>query len=175
MADFGNVERTDEDFIDLSVNYEDCNITNNCDTSTKEHPYSINCDNNPLANDGMEYLAGFVCHKTKQIVAEEFNSNSWVGKVSEGGLKIPDKEAEAAVLHLEKIFKSTNGLNICDKPGILKRMLNRAEEVQIGLKFKKLYLRSRLYFRIRYLNRLSDLNLREKRKLRMSKIKKTIK
>lgn len=169
------MERTDEDFIDLSVNYEDCNISNNCDTSTEEHPYAMCDNNNPLANDGMEYLAGFVCHKTKQIVTEEYNSSSWVGKVSEGGLKIPDKETEAAGLRLENIFKSINGQNICDKPGILKRMLNRAEEVKISLKFKKLYLRSRLYFIIRYLNRLSDLNLREKRKLRMSKIKKNIK
>lgn len=81
-----------------------------------------------MSNDGLDYFAGFVCFKTGHKVADnQFNLNSWVAK-------IPDDETQAAVLELESIFKSTNGPITCDQPGILERMLKKAETVQISHK-----------------------------------------
>lgn len=184
------MERTEEDFIDLSVGVNACDIIETkpyCDMSMlSEHNYAKPEDkgdghnyatnSNSLSNNGLEYFTGFVCAKTKHDVSEEdqFNPNSWVAKVSEGGLNIPDQAAEAAVMGLEAIFKVVNGSYVCDKPGVLTRMLTKANQVQISEKFKRLYLRSRLYFRIRYLNRLNSLNILEKRKKSLNKIKKTI-
>lgn len=196
LTSFGNVEGTDEDFIDLNVGctsdlmeVEEDNFLDDCEQisdleedggdvdidchTTRDHNYAQS-DDNRLSDDGMEYLTGFVCHKTNQVVSEEFDAESWVAKVSEGGLKIPDRVAKGAARHLEKIFQQTNGQRICEKPGIINRMLKRADKVDISLKFKKLYLRSRLYFRLRFLNRLNTQNIRDKRKKRMNKLKKTI-
>lgn len=48
-----------------------------------EHSYAVGNETNQLANDGLEYLAGYVCFKTGHKVAEdEFNPNSWVKKVT---------------------------------------------------------------------------------------------
>lgn len=180
MTEYGNVERTKEQFIDLSVI--------NCDTGRivepgastsrdiRDHSYAkhvhsteldhnyVNSSNNRIVNDALEYLGGYVCYKTQSNV-QRLNENvdddtdSWVAKVSEGGLVTPNS-------------KDINGDFICDKPGLLARMIKKAELIDISKKFKLKYLRSRIYFRIRHLNNKSKLNIIDKAKKSKRKIKK---
>lgn len=145
------------------------------DLTDYDHSYAIDGEDKKLVNDALEYLSGYVCHKTNQDLEAVDTTDSWVAKVSEGGLKIPDERVQEAVMKLETIFKCTNGTKICERPGIMARMLDQANSIQISDKFKKKFLRTRLYIRIRFLNKLTQQNALEKIKRNKNKIKKTIK
>lgn len=110
----------------------------------QEHSYVKHSHvNQRIANDALEYVAGYVSFKTGQFGSNPVtDEESWVPKVSEGGLTIPDKTTEKAVLDLENIFKNCNKKFICDKPAILSRMIKEAEIIDISLEYKKKQLRT---------------------------------
>lgn len=188
MTDYGNVERSDEEFLNISLTQMDLVETeearNNDCNNNNEHSYADKNDTSHdrvLVSNALEYLGGYVCHKTQEKVQRTIEktdteeTDSWVAKISEGGLVIPNKEEQQAILDLESVFNEVNGTYICDKPGIVARMMEKVSNVAVSDKFKTKFLRSRIYIRIRYLNRETHLNKLEKSKKNRKKINKTVK
>lgn len=107
-----------------------------------------------------------MCFKTKTPVKETFDSDSWV-KTQKCVRRAVIEEAESAAFKGISIGENAEGLST--SPSILERMLERSDGISIGKKFKKLYLRSRLNFRIRHLSRVSNANKRDKWKRSVNK------
>ena len=116
----------------------------------------------PMAYDGLENLAGYICHRLKNKVSDletnETNESSWVHHLDEGGLSKPSDTVMAQLLSLENVFNAVNGegqgIYICAK--YIKHMIDISNKSNINCDEKikkKLFFRSRMYFRIRKLNR----------------------
>lgn len=122
-----------------------------------------------LEDDAIEYLAGYLIKKLKinKHVSED-SSYTWVDQISEGGLKKPSREFQNKIKSLENIFFKHNKNDIYTGSKFLAKLLNDSENVDLNIEVKKLYYRTRLYIRIRYLNNdKSNIcnNTRKKRKL----------
>lgn len=65
-----------------------------------------------IAYDGLENLAGYICHKLKEPTSSLTSSNqgsySWVDHLSEGGLSKPSDDFMAEMEQLETIFNQVN-------------------------------------------------------------------
>lgn len=136
-------------------------VMNNCD------PLVAELDD--LQYDGLENLAGFICHRLKEheptIVSSSENNFSWVNHLSEGGLTKPSEEFMVKMEQLEKIFMDVNSdsLHICK--GYIQNLLTKSSQINCSEKVKKLFFRSRMYFRMRKLNQnLFEMSLSRKRK-----------
>lgn len=124
--------------------------------------------------DGLENLAGFICHKMKSLHSDigvnlDENQNlTWVDHLSEGGLTKPTDAFMNTVQKLEVIFQNFNpnhSLFISSK--YIATLLDLTKDVECGINIKKLFFKSRMYFRIRSLNKniIESKRLPYKRKL----------
>lgn len=128
-----------------------------------------------LKFDGLQNLAGFICHKLNDVVpshstTEQTQNYTWTTHLSEGGLSEPSLEFMGQIQHLENIFSSVNGDSLLISTNYLKFLENAANEIEGNNKVKTLFFRSRMYFRIRQLNQ----NLRDTAFSRKRKMKKTV-
>lgn len=106
-----------------------------------------------LEDDAIEYLAGYLIKKLKinEHVSED-SSYTWVDQISEGGLKKPSREFQNKIKSLENIFFKCNKNDVYTGSKFLVKLLNESENVDLSIEVKKLYYKTRLYIRIRYLN-----------------------
>ena len=96
-----------------------------------------------LSYDGLEKLAGFICHKLKNDEAAASCSSSslesftWVNPLSEGGLEKPTEKCMSQLHQLEQIFNNINSdiLFICK--GYLTELL--PSHIDCGDKIKTLF------------------------------------
>jgi hypothetical protein len=65
-----------------------------------------------IGYDGLENLAGYICHKLKEPTSSLTSSNqgsySWVDHLSEGGLSKPSDDFMGEMEQLETIFNQVN-------------------------------------------------------------------
>lgn len=176
LSEAGNVEQ--DDTPDLESNKEIL-LTGQCfqrlTTSTE-----INYDMDPLtmelddiSYDGLENLAGFICYRLQKDQPSASTSNeasfTWTDHLSEGGLKKPSEKLMADLQQLERIFNDVNSDDLLIRKGYLSNLLALASHVDCSDNIKTLFFRSRMYFRMRVINKkLQDKSLAKKRK--MSKI-----
>ena len=122
--------------------------------------------------DGLENLAGFICYKLKNDEAAASCSSSslesftWVNHLSEGGLEKPTEKCMSQLHQLEQIFNNINSDNLFTCKGYLAKLLQLSSHIDCGDKIKTLFFRSRMFFRMRTLNKsLQDKALSRKRKM----------
>lgn len=81
-----------------------------CEENTDADPLLVELDE--LAYDGLENVAGFICHKLQKeeptASCSSDQSFTWVSHLSEGGLKIPSIEFMVQLSQLEQIFNTAN-------------------------------------------------------------------
>lgn len=112
-----------------------------------------------LEYDGLENLAGYICHRLKEeipniaIKSSEDKTFTWVSHLNEGGLSKPTDELMAQLSKLEQIFKSINKDSLLVTSDFLKMHIELASEINCHMKIKKLFFRARMFFVIRKLNR----------------------
>lgn len=122
--------------------------------------------------DGLENLAGFICHKVaKEEDVSEISANfTWVDHLSEGGLCKPSQKLMSEIENLEAVFQEMNGDGLLISSDYLQTHINKATAVTCSEKVKRLFFRSRMYFKIRKLNEA----IRIKTQTRKRKLIKTI-
>lgn len=110
---------------------------------------------NELAYDGLENLAGFICHKLKDdsLESSSTQSFSWVDHLNEGGLSKPSPMFMNNIEELNKVFVEMNGEGLVAGPNFIKTLLMRSESIPCPEKAIRLFFRSRMFFRIKELNR----------------------
>jgi hypothetical protein len=123
-----------------------------------------------LACDGLENLAGYICHRLKEVIPNIHDnwesSYTWVNHLSEGGLSKPTAEMMTHMSALENIFNEANGTEIDIRENYLKHLNTLAAKVDWDEKIKTIFFRSRMFFRLRTLNRdLIDTAKLKKRKM----------
>jgi len=172
LSDAGNIERdetsdleSDEDLLSKECFSE---LTDPVPAGS-EVPDTLMQELDELAYDGLENLAGFICHKFRKDEPSAFCSNqesfTWVDHLSEGGLKKPSEELMAQLRQLEQVFDAVNSDSILICKGYLLKLLNLSGHVTCNDKIKTLFFKSRMYFRLRLLNKaLEDKTLSNKRK-----------
>lgn len=130
-------------------------------------------ENLPFTYDGLENLAGYICHRFKNTIPNleqiEPDESSWVNHLDEGGLSKANPTMMAHFAALENVFNAVNGegegIYIC--PNYIQHLLEVAEKAKIKCdeKIMKLFFRCRMYFRMRKLNRqITESKLSRKRK-----------
>lgn len=125
-----------------------------------------------LAYDGLEYFAGYICRKIKDCAIDDpsLQQFTYVTHLSEGGLVQPPAEFVNILTALENIFDNWNNENanqtIKVTNNYIQNLIQLSNHVQCSLQVKKLFFRSRMYFKLRILNKaLKDKKLSRKRKL----------
>lgn len=87
--------------------------------------------------------------------------------LSEGGLAKPSEDFMTKMEQLENVFNVVNSNYILICKGYIQNLLTKASHIECSDKVKKLFFRSRMYFRMRKLNKeLLDNKLSKKRKLK---------
>lgn len=179
LSSFGNIEEdTTPDLpieeVNLCGKYFSC-LDNKQPEETPDSTSfnSIDTELSDIEYDGLENLAGYICHKLKQPGAStstaSTSSYTWVSHLSEGGLSKPSLEFMTKLEELEKIFKFVNKDSLFICKNYLKKLEDMASSVLCSVKEKKLFFRSRMFFRMRQLNRDIQ-NAAVSRKRKMSKI-----
>lgn len=85
----------------------------------------------------------------------------------EGGLSKPSDEFMSQMEQLENIFYSENMDTILISKFYLENLLKKSASVNCSDAAKKLFFRSRMYFRLRHLNKtLQDRTVSNKRKMK---------
>lgn len=108
--------------------------------------------------DGLENLAGYICHKLKNENPDLVSNSSternysWVNHLSEGGLSKPSTSLMNTLILCDSIFSKLNGDKLLLASGYLQKHLLEAKEIEASDDVKKLFFRCRMYFRIRKLN-----------------------
>ena len=105
--------------------------------------------------------------KFVQDIRADSNNNptfTWVNHLSEGGLSKPTSNMMLHMTELEKIFNEFNGQTITIRQNYIAELLQLADEIDCDVKVKKLFFRSRMYFRIRKLNEEIVEQMRTKKK-----------
>ena len=125
-----------------------------------------------MEQDGLENLAGYICHKLRDQVPDiaiprksnNVESLTWVNHLSEGGLSKPTENMMPDMQALHAIFTKLGDSLLISKK-ILALHMEKAAAIDCSHKVKKLFFRSRMYFRIRKLNKeIVDLASQKKRK-----------
>lgn len=113
-----------------------------------------------MAYDGLENLAGYICHKLGDEVPnistpkdQPQTSYTWVDHLSEGGLSKPSNEMMGHMQALHNIFQNLNQNSLFITKNFLKIHLEEASHIQCNEKVKKLFFRARMFFLIRKLNK----------------------
>lgn len=132
---------------------------------------------NDIEYDGLENLAGYICHAVKEptasIASTSTQNYTWVSHLSEGGLTKPSPEFMIQMERLETIFKSVNADSLFIGKKYLKKLLDLSTEISCSDKSKQLFFRSRMFFRIKQLNR--DLHNQNQSTIKKRKVTKTVK
>ncbi|XP_036328559.1 uncharacterized protein LOC118740912 [Rhagoletis pomonella] len=122
--------------------------------------------------DGLENLAGYICHKLGKdnpeicMNPETDSSYTWVNHVSEGGLSKPTDMLMEHMKALLAVFDEVNGSELYICKDYLKKHLDLSSHVNCSQKVKELFFRARMYFRIRSLNKsIVENQYSKKRKL----------
>lgn len=125
-----------------------------------------------LEFDGLEHLAGYICHKLKDdIPSKSFSSNddscSWANHLSEGGLSIPSSSMMDHMRNLESVFKAMNEDALLITNDFVKTHIEHASNINWDIKVKKLFFWARMFFKIRKLNKeLIENDHKKKRKMK---------
>lgn len=110
-----------------------------------------------LTYDGLENLAGFICYKLREPGTESTKDNAtftWIDHLSEGGLHKPSDTFVQKMQQLEHIFRSVNnGDSILVTKNYLAKLMSKSVNVDCSEAAKKLFFISRMYFRIKELNK----------------------
>lgn len=110
-----------------------------------------------LHYDGLEHLTGYICHRLKdpdlyESPSQPSTSYTWTDQLSEGFLKKPTKQLMGHMEKLENIFNETNGEGIVFQKNFIGDLIKKAKHVECSDKVKRLFFRSRMYFRLKALN-----------------------
>jgi hypothetical protein len=104
-------------------------------------------DMDELKYDSFEHLGGYICKRLKiGPDTTATTSNTWTDQVAEGGLIKPPEELMQNMKELENTFNKFNGDTIKITKHYLATLLNLAT-VECNNKTKKLFFRSRMFFR----------------------------
>lgn len=156
-SSFGNVEDDDTP----SVEIDELNLCGAVFSSVKviensEEPLDkLEEELSDIEYDGLEHLAGYICHKIKQddnasrVLSQEY---TWTSHLSEGGLTRPSPEIMNQMQELEKIFQLANSDSLLITKNYIQKLLNSSASVSGSEDCKKLFFRTRMYFRIKSLN-----------------------
>lgn len=121
--------------------------------------------------DAIEYIAGYIIKKLKlQISTPDESVFTWVDQVSEGGLTKPDRSFTIKIMSLDNVFKQVHGETFDVEKKAIESCMNRSNDVDLPDNAKRLFFRTRLYIRIKNLNR----NLANAAKAKKRKMKKII-
>lgn len=168
-SEYSNVEADDTPDIPLSGTLiEKLNVSPE-DLSPEEanQESSILEELKELEYDGLENLAGFLCYKLKDSTLESSStqSYSWIDHLSEGGLSKPSSSFMAQVEELNKVFLEVNGDEIMTGEGnFIRNLVLKSDGINCPMKAKRLFFRSRMFFRIKELNRsLKDKSTRKRK------------
>lgn len=157
-SEYSNVEVDDTPDVPLSGSLlkiiNPSHDTTAADDSNNEDHNMLTEELNDLAYDGLENLAGFVCHKLKNFDLQSFSNESfsWIDHLSEGGLSKPSSRFMAQIEELNRIFLLVNGDGLATGNNYIKNLLTQSSNVFCPIKAKRLFFRSRMFFRIRELN-----------------------
>lgn len=171
---FGNVEGDDTPSIAINEVNLCGKVFSSLGVDEEHHDipsHELESDLNDVEYDGLEHLAGYICHRIKQNDASRILTQdySWTFHLSEGGLTKPSAEFMGQMQGLEKIFQSVNSDTLFITKCYLKKLIDASSSFSCSEETKRLFFRSRMYFRIKKLNQ--DLhNLTNYRKRKMSKI-----
>lgn len=106
-----------------------------------------------LQYDGLEHLAGYICHKINNpelVVANEIinthkdSSFTWTNQLSEGFLQKPTEQMMQNMQQLELIFQQFNGDQIVYCRNYIKTLVDLSLNVPSERKVKELFFRSRI-------------------------------
>lgn len=169
-SEFSNVEADDTPDLPISgsmINKLDCRG----DPLVRSFVHEENIDKaelHELEYDGLENLAGFLCCKLGDPNLERSNTSkfTWTDHLSEGGLHQPSEEFLSKVEHLENIFKSVNGDTIFITKNYINNLMLRSSDIECSEKAKRLFFRSRMYFRMKELNRRNTVILGKRKMLK---------
>lgn len=123
--------------------------------------------------EGLRYVGGYIAHKFPQYqhlgTTAQPEDNSWIGAISkvEGKLFTPTREFWEELKMMEKLFKCYHGENSL-KPGkgaIFKLAANISQYVSSPADVITFFVRCRLFFRMRVLNRGMTSNRAQSRKM----------
>ena len=144
------------------------------------------CNDEPIDNelssdlsveeeDGFTFVSGFVAAKLRNVYPDlgcpTFKAdqvNSWLQKLSKGGLCQPSEKWLGTCKQLESIFKCLNKVGIMQK-NPLSSLLKRAKD-DLGDEFRETA--CRLFFRTRIFIRLKTLNAENRRSALLASAKK---
>nr|AAB31526.1 O-type P element protein {exons 0-3} [Drosophila bifasciata, Peptide Transposon Partial, 757 aa] [Drosophila bifasciata] len=140
--------------------------------------FEIEMDNNiaaeyimdELTEDAMEYLAGYVVRKLRLSNESTQSGFTYVDEVSHGGLIKPSDQFTATLKHLESIFINNIHNTIEITKDIKKKLLIAAKHVQIDNNVKQFYFKTRIYFRLKYLNKKLAIKNQKQRLVGNSKL-----
>lgn len=122
-----------------------------------------------LQYDGLEHLAGYICHRIKEpgLCEEPGSTFTWTDQISEGFLKKSSAALMADMEQMELIFNEINGDNILFQKNFVKNCMDKVAHIKCNDKIKRLYFRSRMYFRLKALNqKITNDIISRKRKIK---------
>lgn len=167
-SEFSNVEADDTPDIPLCGTFiNKFTVSSEPSAQSAAEDSSIMEELSELAYDGLENLAGFVCHKLKDPTLESSSSQSysWIDHLSEGGLSKPSPRFMAQIEELNKVFLEVNGEEIAtEKNNFIHNLLQKSSNIDCPMKAKRLFFRSRMFFRIKELNTILKDQSARKRK-----------
>jgi len=166
------------------------------DTASEDYdPQNINDhqNENEMAIDGIEYLAGWVAKKFKLTFPEigctttELNKKkslpdhdyimpSWINHLSYGGLITPSNDFRNIIIRVERLFNKFTKHEVPKGPNVVSKLTNKIfSRMMVDEKFKrviKVYIKQRVIIRMKYSNyHMRSLKL-QKNKTRLNKLNK---
>ncbi|XP_036335377.1 uncharacterized protein LOC118745807 [Rhagoletis pomonella] len=97
-----------------------------------------------LEHDGLEHLAGYICHRLQDdIPSTSLRSNddpsfSWASHLSEGGLKVPSSAMMDQMRHLESVFQAMNEDGLLITNDFVKKHIEQASNIHCDIKVNAL-------------------------------------
>ncbi|XP_036339801.1 uncharacterized protein LOC118749141 [Rhagoletis pomonella] len=175
LSDSANVEEDDTPDIEITQPPLTSILLKNLSSNAELWP-AEEAEFEDLELDGLEHLAGYICHKLQDdIPSTSFRSNddhsfSWADHLNEGGLSLPSSSMMVHMRSLESVFKALNEDGLLITNDFVKTHIEHAATIQCDIKVKKLFFRARMFFKIRKLNK----ELVENAHKRKRKAKKTL-
>lgn len=157
LRDISTERVTVADCGDTQDNINEMREDTECDDYSMEY--------SELEEDALEYIAGYVIKKLKLPVPPPDKSLfTWVDQLSEGGLINPGYEFASKIVLLENVFKKCHGENVNVNIKAVESCINESTNVDVPLEAKKLFFRTRIYIRIKNLNKRNFIDKRAKRR-----------
>lgn len=161
-SEFSNVESDDTPDLPISGSLA-------CKLESKSKPIEqnnvqeevIDAELHELEYDGLVNLAGFICYKIQDESSEtrETLNYTWTDHLSEGGLHKPSEHFISQMEQLEKCFKMFNGNSLFITKNYIQQLMDKSRDIECSEKAKRLFFRSRMYFRIKELNKSNIVKL----------------